>query len=111
MKTLVIAPTATFRKGVSLESVAQLNDEIKDSPDAVRLEQKLNKLFPKGTSKASEAIEQKNYFDMRQIHHIHERNRQKDLEVYEKDALFAKRPMYGISLPVMKLRQKDVTRY
>jgi hypothetical protein len=107
MRSLVVAPTAMFRRGVSLVSVTQLNDTIKDSPDAVVIEQKVDSIMPLSSDKSKSVVEQKIYQDMRQIHHIHERNRVKDLEVYYRDDLYSKRPMYGISLPVMKLRKQS----
>ena len=108
MKGLVIAPTATYRKGLSVESVTQLNDTIKDSPDAVNTKQKLNKIIPAGTNKGSKATAQKTYFDLRQVHHELVRNRARALEVFELDNLYETRPMYNISLPEMKLRHKDL---
>jgi hypothetical protein len=102
MRNLVIAPTATWKK--KTDSIFNVPN---DHTDAVEIKQKLDKIIPKGTNKGAIGVVQKHHFDMRQIHHLHERNRQKDLEVYDNDLLYQTRPLYGVSYPEMKLRKQS----
>jgi len=107
MKTLVIAPTATFRKGVSIKSTEQLNDAIKDSPEAVVIEQRVDSIMPPNCDKSGVfVVEQRIYQDMRPINHIHKRNRERDLQIYDMDRLYSVRPLYNVSYPDMKLRKQ-----
>jgi len=98
MDLLVIAPTASYRRGSHRK---EINDTIKDSQDAIRLEQKVGSEVPKGSDKSGTVVEQKSYHDMQCIHKLHIRNRARDLQVYEMDELYSKRPLYNISFPDM----------
>lgn len=105
MDSLVIAPTATYHRGPLRKEV---NDEIKDSPDAIRIQQKVDSIVPKGSDRTGEDAfaENRIYNDFRPMRRLHQRARERDLEVYELDALYEKRPMYNISFPDMKLRKQ-----
>jgi len=104
MERLVIAPTATYKRGPLRK---EINDAIKDSPDAIRIEQKVDSIVPKGSDKSgSVPVEQRIYQDNRPMRHNHARNRARDVNIWELDALYEKRPMYNISLPDMKLRKQ-----
>jgi hypothetical protein len=111
MQNLVIAPTATYKRSGTRLTV---DDIIKDSPDAVRINQVLNKpgFYPTipagGAVKNSRGVGTKQYFDMRQVHSLNNYNRTKALQVFDLDYLYDVRPMYNISLPDMKLRKKDL---
>ena len=109
MRSLVIAPTATYKRQGDR---VQVNDDVKDYKDFVVLKQKLGKpLIPKGTNKSNAVPQQSTYIDMQPVHHEIARNRSRALEIYELDTLYDYRPLYGISFPEMKLRQKDITGY
>ena len=108
MDLLVIAPTHSYkRQGMRLE----VDDTIKDSPNANRCKQKLGKLIPLNANKAPKNVGQKVYNDMRPMNHLLERCRSRDLEIFYQDELLSYHPMHGISLPEMKLRQKDLSGY
>jgi len=103
MDLLVIAPTATYKRGGLRKEVG---DTIKGSNDAVRIEQKIN-IVPKSSDKTqNNTIENRIYQDFTAMRALHKRNRSMDLHVYEMDALYERRPMYNISLPEMKLRKQ-----
>lgn len=111
MQGLVIAPTATYKRaGDRIE----IDDEIKDSPDAVRIHQTLNKpgFYPTipagGAVKNSAGVATNQYSDMRAVHATLAYNRTRALNVFDLDYLYDVRPMYNISLPEMKLRKKDL---
>lgn len=103
MDLLVIAPTATYKRGGLRKEV---DDAIKNSDDAVRIEQKIN-IVPKSADKTkNNIIENRIYQDFKPMRELHKRNRNMDLYVYNMDALYERRPMYNISLPEMKLRKQ-----
>lgn len=109
MRNLVIAPTATYKRQGDR---VQVNDTIKDYADFVVLKQKMGKpLVPAGTNKTGTVVQQKTYVDMQPIHHEIQHNRERALNVFEMDTLYDYRPLYGVSFPDMKLRQKDITGY
>jgi hypothetical protein len=101
MDKLIIAPTASWSKNAA--SREQLNDVIKDSPNAVKMQQKIGSMMlPKtGTNKSrNDAVKVANiYQDMRQISSSHVRNRKRDLQIFETDRLYSQHPMRNISFP------------
>jgi hypothetical protein len=105
MQKLVIAPTATYKRSPLRK---EINDVIKDSSDPIRIEQKIDSIVPRSSDKtgADTFVENRIYEDFRPMRHLHKRNRERDLNIYEMDALYEKRPMYNISLPDMKLRKQ-----
>ncbi|MDD5650277.1 MAG: hypothetical protein PHF86_07675 [Candidatus Nanoarchaeia archaeon] len=104
MEKLVIAPTADYRRGPLRKEVEEYT---KDSPDAIRIQEKIDSIVPKGADKSKgEPVENRIYQDFRPMRHLHERNRARYLNIYEIDELYAQRPMYNISLPDMKLRKQ-----
>jgi hypothetical protein len=99
MDNLVIAPTATYRRGPLRKEFVELS---KDSPDAVRIQQKVDSIVPRGSDKSEgQPVENRIYEDFRPMRHLHARNRARDLYVFEMDDLYSRRPMYNISLPDM----------
>lgn len=104
MDKLVIAPTAEYTRGPLRK---EINDEIKDSPDAIRVQQRVDSIISKNADKSKgEPVEQVVYKDNRPMRHLHQRNRERDLNIYDLDELYSQRPMYNISLPTMKLRKQ-----
>lgn len=104
MRNVIIAPTATYkRKGDRIDIV----DTLKQSPDSIVVTHKPNTIMPKGVIKANAEIRQKTWFDMQIMKSNDARNRRRALEVYDYDYLYETRPMCGVSLPNMKLKQKD----
>jgi hypothetical protein len=104
MRNLVIAPTSTYKRGPLRKEV---NDTIKDYVDAAVIEQRVDSIMPLNCDKSKSVVEQRIYQDMKSIHYLHERNRKRDLEVYDRDKLFETRPMYNVSFPEMKLRKQS----
>jgi len=97
MQNLVIAPTATFRR-----KKQEVNDTIKDSPNAINVEQKIGQVLPYHNRNAR-GTETKVYADMRQIMKLHEYNRQKYLDYFNRDLTLEKNPMFRVSFPDMDL--------
>lgn len=134
MQGLVIAPTATYRKGQSIEFNTQLNDTIKNKPgetftsyhnveglpeqstelkQSISVKQTLDPPgfypeVPAGADKGNTSMKQKIYQDMSPMQSLREYNRQRDLNVFDLDNLYETRPMYNISLPDMHLRSHDL---
>jgi len=105
MDNLVIAPTATYRRGPLRKEVGELP---KTSPDAVRVEQKIDSIVPKGSDKSGgNPVENRVYQDFRPMRTLHARNRARDLYIYDMDLLYEKRPMYNVSLPDMTRQGHD----
>jgi hypothetical protein len=103
MRLLVIAPTATYRRGPLRK---EINDTVKGSPNAVVIEQKVDSIMPANCDKSRAIVEQRIYQDMTAMNLLHIRNRLKDLDIYNHDELYAKRPLYNVSYPDMKLRKQ-----
>jgi len=102
MDQLVIAPTATYKRGPLRK---EIDDTIKDYAGALRPEQKVTSIILPGSNKATKGVEQKLYQDPRPMNDLHQRNRDRDLEVYYRDLLYETRPLYNVSYPEMKLRR------
>jgi len=105
MRNLVIAPTATYKRGPLRK---EINDTIKDFSDAAIIEQKVDSIMPANSDKTKSVVEQRVYQDMKPIRHLHDRNRKKDLEIYYRDTLLEQHPMTNISFPEMKLRNHKI---
>lgn len=104
MDKLVIAPTATYSRGLLRKEV---DEPLKDSPDAVRIEQKVDSIIPKSADRSDDhPVENRIYQDFRPMRHSLQRSRERDLYIYNMDLLYSTRPMYNISLPTMKLRKQ-----
>lgn len=105
MDILVIAPTATYKRGPLRKEVGELP---KNSSDAVRIEQKIDSIIPKGSDKSGGyPVENRVYQDFKPMRALHARNRARDLNIYDMDQLYEKRPMYNVSLPDMTRQSHD----
>lgn len=105
MKTLAIAPTLTYRRGPLRK---EFNDTIKDSPDSVVTEQKVDSIMPENSDMSGQRniCEQRIYQDMQVIHKYHNTQREKELGMFLRDLHFEYNPMHNISFPDMKLRRQ-----
>jgi hypothetical protein len=105
MDLLVIAPTAIYKRGPLRK---EINDTIKDSPEAVIIEQRVDSIMPINCDKSKSIVEQRIYQDMRPMNKLHKDNRARDLYIYNKNDLYEYRPMVNVSFPEMKLRRHTV---
>lgn len=105
---VVIAPTRTWKRS---ESSKTTGDVIKDSPDRLDVEQKLDTVLPFSMDDPySTQLQIKVYQDMRMIHRAHVVQRQNAIDHFNKDELCEKKPMNGVSLPQMELGNQALTR-
>jgi hypothetical protein len=101
MENVIIAPTAAWSRPEPTAARMQINDTIKDSPDAISYQQKIGSILPPNVSKAdNDGVKTSNiYQDMRQITVDHAYNRTRDLQIFDKNTLLEKHPMTNISFP------------
>jgi len=104
MDVLVIAPTATFRRKRN-----EVNDVIKDSPNAVNVEQKIGQVLPYHDRNAR-GTESKVYADMRMITKLHQDLRKKYVDYFVRDQIFEKNPMFRVSFPEMDVENIKLIR-
>jgi hypothetical protein len=99
MPDVIIAPTHTYKRGPLRK---EIDDTIRDNPDAIRNSQKLNPIIPKGSVKTTgECKTAKMYYDQRPIDTLAQYQRDRAEQIYQNDVLCDTHPMHGISLPVM----------